>query len=89
MPIRARLTTVLAGAVGTFLQTAGILINNNAYANAFDRVSGATSAGKAITPSAIDTAFASGGFGGNCINPGGGCVVSHDWNTNNEGGPDT
>ncbi|HYX20196.1 MAG TPA: hypothetical protein VFA98_05070 [Thermoanaerobaculia bacterium] len=63
--------TAATGAVATFLNTGGLLLNGQANANAFDPTSGLWSVLIPITAANLDLAFGAGGFGGLATNVGG------------------
>jgi hypothetical protein len=63
--------TAATGAVATFLNTGGLLLNGQANANAFDPTTGLWSVLIPITAANLDLAFGAGGFGGLATNVGG------------------
>lgn len=64
------------GAVATFLNAGGLLLNGQANANAFNPTTGLWSVLIPITPANLDLAFGAGGFGGLATNVGGSSISS-------------
>jgi len=65
-----------SNAVATFKQAGALAINGSLNANPWDPITGTWQPQIAITPAALDAAYGVAGFGGNAVDPTGGCIKS-------------